>query len=43
MIDARVRGIGGMVESGFEKNLRTGWRDSADFLNHWLRSTRART
>lgn len=42
-IEARVRGIGGMVESSFEKNLRTGWRDSADFLNDWLRSTRART
>jgi hypothetical protein len=36
-LEARVRGIGGMVESGFEKNLRTGWRDSATFLNDWLR------
>lgn len=39
-LEARVRGIGGMVESSFEKNLRTGWRDSADFLNGWLRSRR---
>ncbi len=37
-LEARVRGIGGMVESGFEKNLRTGWRDSAAFLNDWLRA-----
>jgi hypothetical protein len=36
-LEARVRAIGGMVESGFEKNLRTGWRDSATFLNDWLR------
>ncbi len=36
-IEARVRGIGGMVESAFEKNLRTGWRDSAAFINDWLR------
>jgi len=39
-IEARVRGIGGMVESSFEKNLRTGWRDSAAFLNDWLRTHR---
>jgi hypothetical protein len=37
-LEARVRGIGGMVESGFEKNLRTGWADSATFLNDWLRA-----
>jgi hypothetical protein len=42
-LEARVRGIGGMVESGFEKNLRTGWRDSAAFLNEWLRTPRAPT
>jgi hypothetical protein len=42
-IEARVRGIGGMVESSFEKNLRTGWRDSAEFLNDWLRKLRAPT
>ncbi len=35
-LEARVRGIGGMVESSFEKNLRAGWRDSAAFLNDWL-------
>jgi hypothetical protein len=35
-LDARVRGIGGLVESSFEKNLRTGWRDSCAFLNDWL-------
>lgn len=39
-IDARLRGIGGMVESGFEKNARTGWQASAEFLNKWLRSRR---
>jgi hypothetical protein len=40
-IEARVPGIGGLVESGFEKNLRTGWSDSTAFLNDWLRTHRA--
>jgi hypothetical protein len=37
-IDAPIRAIGGMVESSFEKNLRSGWRDSLVFMNDWLRS-----
>jgi len=37
-LEARVRAIGAIVESGFEKNLRTGWADSAAFLNDWLRA-----
>lgn len=40
-IEARVRGIGGLVESSFENSLRSGWRDSAAFLNAWLRQQRA--
>lgn len=40
-LEAKVRGIGGLAESGFEKNLRAGWRDSAAFLNRWLTEHRA--
>ncbi len=41
-IEARVRGSGGLLESSFEKNLRAGWRESAAFLNDWLRTHRSR-
>jgi hypothetical protein len=40
-IEARVRAIGGLAESGFEKNLRAGWAQSAAFMNDWLRRGRA--
>lgn len=40
-IEARVRAIGGLVEAGFEKNLRAGWKDSVEFLNGWLTRSRA--
>ena len=36
-IDARVRGIGGMLESSLEKNLRAGWGESTTFMNDWMR------
>lgn len=35
-VEAKVRGIGGMVESAFEKNLRAGWKESAAFMNEWM-------
>ncbi len=40
-VEAGVRGIGGLAESGFEKNLRTGWAKSAAFMNEWLGRARA--
>lgn len=40
-LDARVRGVGGLIEAAFEKNLRTGWAGSTAFLNDWLRGHRA--
>lgn len=40
-IDARVRGIRGMVESSVEKSLRAGWAESTAFLNDWLRQGRS--
>jgi hypothetical protein len=32
-VEARVFGIGGLVESALEKNLRSGWVDSAAYLD----------
>ena len=40
-VEANILGIGGMMESTFENQLRTGWRDSAAFLNEFLRRARA--
>lgn len=36
VIEAKVFGIGGMLESTAEKSLREGWEDSAKFMNKWL-------
>jgi hypothetical protein len=36
VIEARVFGIGGMIESSTEKQLRQGWDDSAAFMNKYL-------
>ncbi len=35
--EAKVFGIGGIIESAFEKSLRSGWDKSAEFLNRWLK------
>ena len=40
-IEARLLGIGGMVESTFENQLRKGWADSVALLNGYLRRTRS--
>lgn len=36
-VDARVRGVGSLLESSLEKNLRAGWEESTKFMNEWLR------
>ncbi|MFO0552449.1 MAG: DUF2505 domain-containing protein [Polyangiaceae bacterium] len=36
LIEARVFGIGGMLESTAEKQLRDGWESSAKFMNKWI-------
>jgi hypothetical protein len=36
-VDARVFGVGGLLESALEKNLRKGWEDGAAFMNRWVR------
>ena len=35
--EAKVFGVGGMIESSFEKSFRTGWQNSADFINKWVK------
>ena len=35
--EAKVFGLGGMIESSFEKSFRTGWQKSADFINKWVK------
>ena len=32
-VEARIFGIGGLVESAFEKNLRSGWENAARYMN----------
>ncbi len=36
-VEAKIFGIGGLVESALEKNLRQGWERGAAFMNAWLR------
>ncbi len=36
LIEAKVFGIGGLLESTTEKQLRDGWDTSAKFMNKWL-------
>lgn len=36
VVEAKIFGIGGMVESTAEKSLRDGWDKSAVFFNDWL-------
>ncbi len=35
--EAKVFGIGGMIESSFEKSYRSGWGKSAEFINEWVK------
>ena len=35
--EAKVFGLGGMIESSFEKSFRTGWQKSAEFINKWVK------
>ena len=34
--EAKIFGIGGMVERAAESNLRDGWSESARWINEWL-------
>lgn len=35
-VEAKVFGLGGMLEAATEKSLRKGWGDSAGFINGWV-------
>lgn len=35
--EAKVFGVGGMIESSFEKSFKVGWQKSADFINKWVK------
>jgi hypothetical protein len=36
-IEAKIFGVGGLIESSAEKNMRHGWDNSAIFMNRWLK------
>lgn len=38
VIEAKVFGIGGLIESSAEKQLRDGWDKSAKFMNEWVKT-----
>ncbi len=38
IIEAKVFGLGGVIEGAAEKNLRDGWDKSATFMNQWIAS-----
>ena len=35
--EAKIFGVGGMIESSLEKSFRTGWGKSAEFINQWVK------
>jgi hypothetical protein len=37
VIEAKVFGVGGMLESTAEKSMREGWEKSAVFMNDWVK------
>lgn len=39
--EAKIFGIGGMIESAAEKNMRAGWDASAAFMNRWIADGKA--
>ena len=40
-IEAKVFGVGGLIESTVEKQLREGWDNSAQFMNRWIADGKA--
>ncbi|MDC3960855.1 DUF2505 domain-containing protein [Polyangium jinanense] len=38
VIEAKVFGIGGLIESSAEKQLREGWDGSAVYMNDWVKT-----
>ncbi|HEY4119513.1 MAG TPA: DUF2505 domain-containing protein [Byssovorax sp.] len=40
LLEAKVFGVGGLIESTAEKQVRDGWDNSARFMNEWLKKPR---
>lgn len=38
VIEAKVFGVGGLIESSSEKQLREGWDKSAVYMNQWIQT-----
>jgi hypothetical protein len=36
-VEAKIFGVGGLIESSGEKQMRLGWDSSAIFMNRWLK------
>ncbi|MCC6552508.1 MAG: DUF2505 domain-containing protein [Polyangiaceae bacterium] len=41
VIEAKIFGVGGLLESSAEKQMREGWDDSARFMNKWIAEGKA--
>ncbi len=41
--EAKVFGIGGLLESSAEKQLREGWDQSATYMNKWIANLKSAT
>ena len=41
VVEAKVFGVGGLLESTGEKQIRQGWDSSAAFMNRWLKKAQA--
>lgn len=41
VMEAKVFGVGGLIESSTEKQLREGWDHSAKFMNKWIADGKA--
>lgn len=38
VVEAKIFGVGGLIESSSEKQLRDGWDKSAVYMNQWLKN-----
>jgi len=41
VVEAKIFGMGGMVESGMEKQMQEGWAAGAEFTNRWIAAGKA--
>ena len=41
IVEAKIFGMGGMMESGMEKQMHEGWTAGAEFTNRWIAAGKA--